>query len=151
MTAVPESSAEETDRGIRPMLALAARVLLSVLGAIAAYAIWLVAALASRRGPPAPFPFALLMVTAPATALGFALGTLLGERLTRRRRSGLLPAFLWPLVGGSIGAVVVYPFGPMLVVFGVFALGTAAVAAREMWMWVVWHGQPGSPAGGGIG
>jgi hypothetical protein len=116
---------------MREMLAAAARVLSSVLGGAVTYGVWLVVALATRRGPPAPFPFALLMVAAPATALGFALGSLIGERLTRRPRSGFLPALLWPLVGCSLGAVLVYPFGPMLVVFGFLAVGTAVVAARE--------------------
>jgi hypothetical protein len=40
--------------------------------------------------------------------------------------------YRWPLVGCAIGAGVVYWFGPMLVVFGMLAAGTASVVLREV-------------------
>ncbi len=40
--------------------------------------------------------------------------------------------YIWPLIGCSIGAGAVYWFGPMLIVFGMFVVGTASVALREM-------------------
>ena len=67
-----------------------------------------------------------------ATALGFGLGSVVGDRIIGRRSTPLLRACLWPLAGCVVGAVVVYPFGPMLIVFGMFGLGTAAVVAREV-------------------
>lgn len=118
--------------GNRHLPAAALRVLLSVFGAGVTWSIWLVAVLASRQGPPRPVSFALVMTAPPATALGFALGTRLGERLTRASASRFLQAFAWPLLGCIAGALVVYPFGPMLVVLGLFGLGTAAVAGREL-------------------
>jgi hypothetical protein len=36
------------------------------------------------------------------------------------------------MIGCAIGAAVVYWFGPMLIVFGMFAAGTASVALREV-------------------
>ncbi len=115
------------------MVGLLTRVLVSLLGGIGMYGVWLAALLAGMRRPPLPISFAV-MLTAPAvTALGFGLGTLMGEQLTRGRKTGFLQAFLWPFIGCTAGALVVYPFGPMLIVFGVFALGTGAVLAREVW------------------
>ena len=47
----------------------------------------------------------------------------------------LTPGFsrilVWPLIGCAVGAGIVYWFGPMLIVFGMFVAGTASVALRE--------------------
>lgn len=65
------------------------------------------------------------------TALGFAAGLWIGERLPTRRKTGFLRIFIWPLVGCSVGAALVFFFGPMLIVFGMFLGGTASVVLRE--------------------
>ncbi len=76
---------------------------------------------------------ALFWLAAPAaTALGFAVGAALHERLTERRRDSFPRVYLWPLVGCSVGAVAVFPFGPMLIVFGMFLMGTASMILREL-------------------
>lgn len=75
----------------------------------------------------------LLWLVAPVvTALGFAVGATLHERLTEGRRDSFARLYLWPVVGCSVGAVVVFPFGPMLVVFGMFLMGTASMILREL-------------------
>ena len=65
------------------------------------------------------------------TGLGFATGLWIGERVLRTRASGFLHVLVWPLVGCSIGAAAVFAFGPMLIVFGMFAAGAASVVFRE--------------------
>ena len=66
------------------------------------------------------------------TAAGFATGIAICEYLARTRRTDLLRMFRWPLIGCALGAGAVFPFGPMLIVFGMFAAGTASVALREV-------------------
>ncbi len=79
------------------------------------------------------FVKALLRLSAPVTtAAGFALGIALFERLAGHSRTAFLRIFLWPLVGCAIGDGVVYWFGPMLIVFAIFAAGTASIAIREV-------------------
>lgn len=109
------------------------RVALSVVGGGVLYGAWLAVVLGMPNQSSSPRPF-LVMLTAPiVTALGFALGTVLGERITRGYHVRLSRAIRWPLVGCVVGALLVYPFGPMLIVFGMFGLGTVAVATREAW------------------
>ena len=67
-----------------------------------------------------------------ATATGFATGIAIFEHLTRTSKTKFFRIFTWPLIGCAIGAGAVYWFGPMLIVFGMFAAGTASVALREV-------------------
>ena len=48
------------------------------------------------------------------------------------RKTRFFHILLWPLSGCAVGAGVVYWFGPMLIVFGMFAAGTASVIIREV-------------------
>lgn len=114
------------------MKGMLVRLVLSVLGGGLLYAAWFAVVLAAMT-PPHPAPFAVMLTAPIVTALGFALGTVLGERLTRGYRVRVSRAMRWPLVGCMVGALLVYPFGPMLIVFGMFGLGTVAVATREAW------------------
>jgi hypothetical protein len=63
---------------------------------------------------------------------GFAAGVWVSERLGTTRRTPFLHAFAWTLIACSIGAGVVFWYGPMLIVFGMFVAGTVSVALREV-------------------
>lgn len=79
-----------------------------------------------------PFLETVLWFIAPIfTASGFALGIIIYERLTNTRRTKFVQVFIWALVGCVIGALVVYWFGPMLIVFGMLMMGSLAMAVRE--------------------
>jgi hypothetical protein len=65
------------------------------------------------------------------TALGFGFGVWTGDRAFRLGRPGIWESVKWPLAGCVFGAVVLYPFGYRLVVFGMLSMGTVAVAIRE--------------------
>jgi hypothetical protein len=67
-----------------------------------------------------------------ATALGFALGVAVFERLTKEDTAKFSNIVAWPLLGCVIGAASVYWLGPMLIVFGMFTLGTLSVILREV-------------------
>ncbi|NQT15123.1 MAG: hypothetical protein HQ582_20365, partial [Planctomycetes bacterium] len=64
--------------------------------------------------------------------LGLATGLWLNDRLFSRGSERVLRLWLWPLIGCSVGAAVVFWFGPMLIVFGMFVVGTVSVALREV-------------------
>lgn len=68
------------------------------------------------------------------TAAGFAAGIAIFEHLTRASKTGFFRIFTWPLIGCTIGAGAVYWFGPMLIVFGMFVVGAASVALRELFL-----------------
>ena len=83
--------------------------------------------------PGSAVAYAARWLSAPVvTAAGFAAGAALGERLTRVREARFWRILPWPLVGCAVGAGAVYWFGPMLIVFGMFAAGTASVLVREV-------------------
>jgi hypothetical protein len=64
-------------------------------------------------------------------SLGFAFGYWLADRWLRVSHDRFVSLWLWPLIACSIGAAAVFPFGPMLIVFGAFAGGTASVILPE--------------------
>ena len=98
----------------------------------AAYAVWLVAFLLVGR-PDSLLGRAILWPLAPVvTAVGFAAGSALVERLAGTGRTAFVRLYVWPLAGCVLGALVVYWFGPMLIVFGMLALGAASVLTREL-------------------
>ncbi len=96
------------------------------------FAVWLIAVLTRMPRPPAPPSFAVTLTAPVVTATGFGLGMFITERLTQRRSGEVRGAFLWSLGGGTIGTLVMFPFGGMLVGFGLFSLGTAALLIREI-------------------
>ena len=108
------------------------RVTVSLLCAGIGYSVWMAALLLSTRLD-SPVLEAILWPLAPvATATGFAGGIAVFERVTGASRTRFFRILIWPLIGCAIGAGVVYWFGPMLIVFGMFAAGTASVALREV-------------------
>ncbi len=110
---------------------LLVRIAFSLLCAGVFYFAWLTAfLLASRLDSPAVE--AMLYLLAPVTtATGFATGIVVLEHLAKASRTRFSRLLAWPLLGCTIGAGVVYRFGPMLIVFGMFGAGTASVALGE--------------------
>ena len=96
------------------------------------YGIWLAAFLLI----PVPYGFAFhlaLWLAAPVvTALGFAIGAALVERRTEESSARFSAIYLWALIGCSAGAAAIYPFGPMLIVFGMIFAGTLSVMIRQI-------------------
>lgn len=74
----------------------------------------------------------LLWILAPIiTGLGFFVGAALFNRFRRLPHPPLLRLYLYPLIGCSIGAAVVFPFGPMLIVFGICLFGSLSMLLFE--------------------
>jgi len=116
----------------RHVVGVALKMAASVLCAGMFYGIWLaVFLLAAESNKPVIQAFS--WVAAPVvTAAGFALGVVIVERLVGVGQARFLQVFVWPLAGCVIGALAVYWYGPMLIVFGMFAVGTASVVLREI-------------------
>jgi hypothetical protein len=108
------------------------RITVSLLCAIVFYIVWMVAFLLTTSLD-SPAAETVLWLLAPViTAAGFATGIAIRQRLARKKQPQFLRIFLWPLIGCAIGAAIVYPLGPMLIVFGMLAAGTASIALREV-------------------
>jgi len=96
------------------------------------YFFWLAAFLLVDIPDSSVLKFFFWILTPIITALGFAAGIVIYERIASKYRGKLLNIFIWPLIGCSIGAGVVYWFGPMLIVFGMFVAGTVSITLREV-------------------
>jgi len=108
------------------------RVAASLLGAAVSYSAWLAVFLLTVKERGSIWEALLWLLSPLATALGFAAGVSVAERLAGDRRSSFGRLLIWPLLGCAVGAGVVYWFGPMLIVFGMFVMGTASIAVREV-------------------
>jgi len=107
-------------------------IILSLFCAGVLYFVWMATFLLTRSLH-GPIVEAALWLSAPVvTATGFATGIALSERLAEPAETRFSRILIWPLTGCAIGAGVVYWFGPMLIVFGMFVAGTASVALREV-------------------
>lgn len=117
---------------LRLLIGALGRASFSLLCGGISYSAWLAAALLTS-GLDNPLLKAFLWLRAPiVTAFGFAAGIAILERGTRTSKGTFLRVFLWPLVGCTLGAVAVYWFGPMLIVFAMLAAGAASVFLRQV-------------------
>ena len=110
----------------------ALKVGLSVLLAGVLYFLWMgvFILLADHAGPLAKV---FLWLLAPlATAIGFTVGLLIGNRLLHLASAPIHSILIWPLAGCAVGAGIVYWYGPMLIVYGMFLLGAASMVLREI-------------------
>jgi hypothetical protein len=111
------------------------RVVLSVIFAGIFYTGWMAVAIpVLQLGISSIVLTTIIWVTAPlVTAAGFATGVVISKLFLRSgEKSKFLNIFKWSLAGCAIGAGSVVWFGPMLIVFGMFLVGTASVALREI-------------------
>ena len=116
----------------RPVQGAAIKIAASILRAGIPHAVWLGSFLIIAKLDSSMLGLVAWVTAAPATALGFALGAWTCERVTGEVGAQFASALCWPMVGCTIGALSVYRHGPMLIVFGMFALETASMALREI-------------------
>jgi len=60
------------------------------------------------------------------------LGVYLVNKGLKTAPTSFLQLALWPILGCVLGAVGVYWYGPMLIVFSMLASGTASIFLREL-------------------
>jgi hypothetical protein len=130
----------ESPQNMATLLCACVRMLGSLLGGLIMFAVWLIAVLSRMPRPPVPPSLAVTLIAPVVAAIGFGLGMLGAERLTQRRHGGARGAFLWPLAGGVVGTLAMFPFGGMMAGIGLFGFGTSALLIRE----VLWLRNPGA-------
>jgi len=96
------------------------------------YFIWMAGFLLASRLDNSVVETFLWLLAPVETALGFAVGVAILERRSGKGITNFLRIFIWPLVACTLGAVAVYWFGPMLIVFSMLAAGAASVFLREV-------------------
>jgi hypothetical protein len=117
---------------LKSLFGLFAKVFVSVIFAGVFYFGWMAAAIPILKSS-VIWAKAICWLSGPVvTAAGFACGIAIFELLPGARKSKLRDIILWPLIGCSIGAGVVFYFGPMLIVFAMFALGAASIFIKEI-------------------
>jgi hypothetical protein len=112
-------------------LRISVKTAVSLLAAGMFYAAWLAVYLVILRLEHGQLERALFILAPVVTAAGFATGTALVERVRNESRTGFFLSWVWSLSGCAIGAIAVYWYGPMLIVFTMLAGGTIAVAYRD--------------------
>ena len=111
----------------RRLLIIAARVALAVLLAGVFYAAWMAVAIPTiKTGSGGRIVRVVLWILAPiVTGFGFALGPKIFDLFApAARRTSSWKACKWCLAGCAIGGGVLWLFGPTLIVFGMFTVGT---------------------------
>ena len=117
---------------LKCLFGLFVRVIISVVFAGIFYVGWMAVAIPVFKSGPL-FAKAICWLSAPVvTGAGFTSGVAVFELLPGTRKSKLRDIVLWPLAGCTIGAAVVFFFGPMLIVFAMFALGAPSILAKEI-------------------
>jgi hypothetical protein len=111
---------------------LLVRIIISVIFAGIFYTGWMAVAVPTLKAEPIYLKILCWLAAPLATAAGFACGVLLFELLPGTKKSKSRDIIFWPLAGCIIGAVIVVFFGPMLIVFGMFALGAAGILIKEI-------------------
>jgi len=108
------------------------RFVVSILLGAGFYLGWMGLFLVSRSFH-TPLLRGLLWIIAPVvTAFGFYVGAVLFARLGGSGRLRVRRVYLYPLVGCSVGAAVVFPFGAMLIVFGMCLGGSLGMLVFEI-------------------
>jgi len=108
------------------------KVFLSVLFAGVLHFIWVAIFIMSVNKVGTIVKGALWILAPVVTATGFTMGLVVGERLLGSTKEPFFRVYIWPLAGCAIGAAAVFWFGPMLVGFGMFLVGTASVVLRQV-------------------
>ena len=119
---------------MRKLLGVLARVALSLLFAGIFYFGWMAVAIPTlKSGFGGLMAKVVLWILAPVvTGLGFAVGATVFGLLSMTEKGRFWRTYKWCLAGCAIGGGVVCLFGPMLIVFGMFAAGTLSVVLCDV-------------------
>lgn len=105
----------------------------SLLGGGLTYSAWLALFLLTSTRDGVAWWVTLWLLAPVVTTVGFAAGAMGYERLTDRVTAGFLVLYGWALAGCVLGAVAVYWYGPMLIVFTMLVGGTVSIGLQELW------------------
>ena len=116
------------------LLGILVRVALSVIFAGIFYIGWMAIAIPTLKSEVGGLVVkTIIWILAPIlTGLGFAIGPKIFELLPTTDKTHFGETYKWCLAGCVIGSGIVWVFGPMLIVFGMFAIGTMSVVLHEV-------------------
>jgi hypothetical protein len=117
---------------MKPLLKPLALVAVSILVAGVFHIGWLAAFIPAAKSGIVALKILGWILAPIITALGYAAGLLMGERMLTARKTDFLRILVWPLVGCSLGAVALCSVGPMWIGIGTCVGGTASVVLREV-------------------
>ncbi len=104
----------------------------ATIGGGGAYALWMIVAIPVARADNALITTVIWSLAPLLTALGFAGGLYVLEDRLHGRDPQFRRILIWPLAGCTAGFLILYLFGPMLIVFGMLAGGMIGVVLREV-------------------
>jgi len=96
------------------------------------YSLWLILFLLTNSSENQITESILWLISPLITALGFTTGIMLYDHWTGATRTLFWKIYLWAFIGCVLGAVAVYWFGPMLIVFSMLFIGTVSMTTREI-------------------
>lgn len=109
------------------------RVVLSVFFAGIFYIGWMAVAIPVLKSDlDMPIRIVFWMLAPIVTGFGFAAGHKTSELFVTAEKSHFGKLCMWYIAGCAFGGGIVFPFGPMLIVFGMFAVGTLSVIVHEI-------------------
>ena len=117
---------------MKDLLVIFFRVACSLLCAGIFYSAWMAVFITAAGLDSLGIKIALWLLAPLVTGAGFTMGIVAFERLIKKRKVEFLHIYPWTLTGCVIGAGIIFWFGPMLIVFGMFATGTVSVIIREV-------------------
>jgi hypothetical protein len=120
---------------MKRLLAIVTRIAMSIFLAGVFYTGWMAIAIPTiKTGFGGLLIKVILWILAPiVTGFGFALGSKVFELFVLKTNKSLFwKTYKWCLAGCTIGGGIFYIFGPMLIVFGMFATGTLIVILQEL-------------------
>jgi hypothetical protein len=107
------------------------KITVSFITGVLFYGVWLAVFL--WLDPQVEWLETMLWITAPfATGIGFGLGVYTLNTVDSEDQGSFRRIIIWPIAGCIFGALVVYWFGPMLIVFSMLVAGVVSIAAREV-------------------
>ena len=107
-------------------------VAVSILGAAIFHVGWLAAFIPAAKSGVIALKIVGWLSAPVVTAVGYAAGLWMGERLLTTRTTDFLRILVWPLVGCSLGAAAWCWVGPMFVGIGTVVGGAAGVVLWEV-------------------
>lgn len=119
---------------MKRLLGIVTRVAMSILLAGVFYTEWMAVGIPTiKSGFGGLVVKAIFWILAPiVTGFGFVLGPKIFDLcVPKADKSCFWKTYKWCLAGCAIGGGVVCVFGPMLIVFGMFAAGTLSVILQE--------------------
>lgn len=107
------------------------KVSLSLLVGGIFYTLWLVIFQLTNSFNSLLIEYVLWLLSPVVTAMGFTVGYKIYEQFKNTKGETIWHILIWALIGCILGALVVYWFDPMLIVFSMLLVGTISMHSEK--------------------